>query len=217
MINIHTHKFDNKEGVIEIVNCYPWQESIYWHQFYSIGIHPWYLRQDKLREDLITIEKQIQTTNCLAIGECGLDKNSKLSSTVQLVVFRAQLALAQKYKKPVIIHCVGYYNELLLLIDQMKITIPIIIHGYVKNKHLAYQLLKKGCFLSFGEALLESQKLEEVVKTLPEDRLFLETDDSDCDLFEIYFKVASIKNCSVKKIQERINYNFEKVFNLSNI
>jgi TatD DNase family protein len=73
--NFHTHQTTNQPNVLELVNQYPqdFEASI---PFYSIGIHPWYIKEDRIDDDLKIIEDKLQTENCLAIGECGLDKSS---------------------------------------------------------------------------------------------------------------------------------------------
>ena len=49
-INLHTHSFTNETSVYEVVNQYPWefQESI---PNYSIGIHPWYIDENRIKKD----------------------------------------------------------------------------------------------------------------------------------------------------------------------
>ena len=83
--------------------------------YYSIGIHPWYIKEDRIDEELKIIEEKLQTKTCLAIGECGLDKRIDISLEQQTIVFEKQLALAEKYKKPVVIHCVAAYQEVIAI------------------------------------------------------------------------------------------------------
>ena len=53
-INLHTHSFSKDDSVLEVVNQYPWEfdEAI---PQYSIGIHPWYIDEDRLNEDLKSV------------------------------------------------------------------------------------------------------------------------------------------------------------------
>ena len=69
--NLHTHQFTNDESVVELVNQYPWEfdTSI---PNYSIGIHPWYIDENRLESDLEIIKEKLQLNECLALGECGL-------------------------------------------------------------------------------------------------------------------------------------------------
>jgi len=76
--NLHTHKFTNNPSITELVNQYPWEFDAA-TPFYSIGIHPWYIKEERLTSDLETITQKLQLKQCLAQGECGLDKRIKVS------------------------------------------------------------------------------------------------------------------------------------------
>ena len=55
--NLHTHQSSNQEGVLELVNQYP-QEFDISIPNYSIGIHPWYIVEDRIDADLKIIESK---------------------------------------------------------------------------------------------------------------------------------------------------------------
>ena len=86
-INLHTHKFSNDSEVIEIVNQYPWEFNASIPN-YSIGIHPWYIDVNRLEIDLEIIDEKLQLSECLALGECGLDKRIDIPLSVQITVFK---------------------------------------------------------------------------------------------------------------------------------
>jgi TatD DNase family protein len=213
LFNLHTHHYTNNHTILELVNQYPekFDETI---PFYSIGIHPWYLVENRVEADLKIIEKKLQEPNCLALGECGLDKRIEIPIDLQQQVFEKQLVLAQKYKKPIIIHCVAAFDELIAVIKKLKITVPIIIHGFSKNTQLAKQLLENGFYLSFGKYLLQNPDLETVFRTIPNDRFFLETDIMTLNLEQVYDLAASQKNIDIENLQEIIKLNFKVVFDL---
>ena len=156
--NLHTHKYTQQNNVLELVNQYPkdFDESI---PYYSVGIHPWYIDEQGLDNDLALIESKLKEKNCLAIGECGLDKRIEMPFELQQLVFEKQLLLAQKYSKPVVIHCVAAFEEVIAIKKRSKITIPLIIHGFSKSEQLAKQLVNNGFYLSFGKYLLRKWKL----------------------------------------------------------
>lgn len=87
-INLHTHTFSNLSDVIEVVNQYPWEfdASI---PSYSIGIHPWYIDENRLETDLETIKQKLQLDKCLALGECGLDKRIEIPLELQISVLNS--------------------------------------------------------------------------------------------------------------------------------
>lgn len=213
--NLHTHHFSNQENVLELVNQYPqeFEDSI---PNYSIGIHPWHIVKDRIDKDLPIIESKLEDNNCLAVGECGLDKRIEIPMTLQQMVFEKQLALAEKYQKPVIIHCVGAFQEIIAIKNKLKITVPLIIHGFSKNIDVGNHLVKNGFYLSFGKYLILNKELELVFNSIPNDRLFLETDTIEQDIRAVYELAAKYKNIEVDEMKAIINANFNTVFNKIN-
>lgn len=208
--NIHTHKSSAIEDVIEIVNQYPneFDKTVKW---FSIGIHPWYIDEEKNDEYLKIIEEKLQCDNCLALGECGLDKRIEIPLENQIAVFEKQLVLAQLYKKPVILHCVSAYQEVIEIKKRLKIDVPMIIHGFSKNSQVAQSLLENGFYLSFGKYLLRNPELAVVFEQVPNDKFFLETDTIEETISEVYKKASQIKNIN---IEEQVESTFFEVFNL---
>ncbi|MCD8432883.1 TatD family hydrolase [Tenacibaculum finnmarkense genomovar ulcerans] len=207
-INIHTHT--NSDENFSILNCYP--NSTDFNTPFSIGIHPWFINKNTIEDELIFIKKKLLHKNCYAIGECGLDRLSEVNYTLQIAVFKEQINLSEEFKKPLIIHCVRSFQEIIQIKKELKPRQKWLIHGFHKNNQIATDLIKNGCFLSFGKALLYSEKLQEVFFTIPLDKIFLETDDAKIDIATVYEKASRIKNTSVKKIQENIHQNFNILF-----
>lgn len=210
-LNLHTHQFTNQETVLELVNQYP-QEFDATIPFYSIGIHPWYIIEDRLERDLEIIKSKLSAHNCLALGECGLDKRVEIPLELQQKVFEKQLLLAQKYNKPVVIHCVGAFQEVIAIKKQLKITVPMIIHGFSKNKQIAKELINNGFYISFGKYLLRNPELEAVFLTVPNDRFFLETDTISESIEEVYHLASKYKNIEIEELKIILNNNFKQVF-----
>ena len=210
--NLHTHQSSNQEGVLELVNQYP-QEFDASIPNYSIGIQPWYIGEDRIDADLEIIESKLKDKNCLAIGECGLDKRIEIPMALQQMVFEKQLALAEKYKKPVVIHCVAAFQEVIAIKKKMAISVPMIIHGFSKNKEIAEQFIANGFYISFGKYLLRNPELELVFKNIPKDRLFLETDTIEEGIAAVYELAAKYRNIEMVEMTAIINANFDTVFN----
>jgi TatD DNase family protein len=210
--NLHTHQSGNDSEVLELVNQYP-QEFDAAIPFYSIGIHPWYIVKSRILADLEIIETKLNKQNCLAIGECGLDKRTEIPFDLQVGIFEKQLALAEKYKKPVVIHCVAAFSEIIEAKKRLKVSVPMIIHGFSKNAQTAKQLLDCGFYLSFGKYLLRNPELESVFKNVPDDRFFLETDTIEESIRDVYNLAAKYKNTDLQTLQNTINKNITSVFN----
>jgi TatD DNase family protein len=209
--NLHTHQFTNQSNVLELVNQYP-QEFDASIPYYSIGIHPLFIDENRLEDDFKIVDKKLDLPECLALGECGLDKRSETPFDVQQSVFERQLLLAEKHQKPVVIHCVAAFQELIAIKKRLKISVPIIIHGFSKNEQLAKQLIESGFYVSFGKNLLRHSELESVFKSIPNDRFFLETDMIEEGIQEVYALAAKYKELELTQLQEIINTNCNMVF-----
>jgi TatD DNase family protein len=211
--NAHTHTHTHQIEVLELVNQYPMEfDSAI--PFYSIGIHPWYIVEERLEADLEIIENKLQESNCLAIGECGLDKRIKIPMELQQLAFEKQLLLAEKYQKSVVIHCVAAVQEVIATKKKLQITVPMMIHGFSKNRQLAQQLLDNGFYISFGKHLLQKPELEAAFLSVPSNRIFLETDTLEEGIQTIYALAAKYKGISVEEMKQQINKNLKDVFKI---
>ena len=178
--------------------------------FFSAGIHP-YFSLESNNEQFIWLNEISKNKNCLAIGECGLDGLVNIDDHIQEEVFQRQIELANEINKPLIIHCVRRYSQLINFQKQAKV--PMIIHGFNKRKTIGEELRKHDFYLSFGKSVLQNVNLQEFVKQFPIEKLFLET---DADLFEIellYQKVADLKRMKVENLIQQIEENL-KIFNI---
>ena len=210
-INLHTHQFSNLSDVIEVVNQYPWEFDASIPK-YSIGIHPWYLDENRLAADLKSISEKLKLPSCLALGECGLDKRIDIPVELQTSVFKQQLELVQQTEKPIILHCVAAYDEVIAVKKELDIKNPMIIHGFSKNEQVANSLLKNGFYLSFGKYLLRNPDLEKVIKFAPENKILLETDTIEESIYEVYEKAAFIRGISVEKMKAIVFQNYSNIF-----
>jgi TatD DNase family protein len=214
--NLHTHQFTNQPEVLELVNQYP-QEFDALIPFYSIGIHPLFIDESRLENDFEVVDEKLSLAECLALGECGLDKRSETPFELQLSVFERQLALAEKHNKPVVIHCVAAFQELIEIKKKLKISVPMVVHGFSKKTELAKQLIENGFYVSFGKNLLRYPELESVFKSIPNNRFLLETDTIEEGIQAVYALAATYKGLELQELQEIVNKNYKAVFhNLNN-
>lgn len=210
-VNLHTHRFEARPNVLSVVNQYPWEFDATLKP-YSIGIHPWYIDEGRLESDLKTIAEKLSDSNCLALGECGLDKRIEIPLELQRNVFTKQIALAERARKPMILHLVAAYQELIEIRRELKPSVPMILHGFSKNAQVAHQLLDHGFHLSFGKYLLRNPELADVLREVPNDRLFLETDTAEESIEQVYAVASAAKGISIDAMIELVWTNFERVF-----
>ena len=210
-VNLHTHFYTNSDSILEIVNQYP-NEFLEEIPLYSIGIHPWHINEERLNDDLKIIKEKLSTNKCIALGECGLDKRIDKIYSKQIDVFESQLNLLHEISKPVILHCVASFDEVISCKKNSGLTSPFIIHGFSKNVQVAKQLLNQDFYLSFGKYLLRNPELGEVFQQIPNEKIFLETDTIAESLEEVYTFAAKCKNISIEEMKEIVWTNYQTVF-----
>jgi len=180
----------------------------------SVGIHPWYAHPEDWQIQLAAVEQLAGHKNVLAIGECGLDRGILLPLETQLAIFTAQVKLAERWQKPVIIHCVRAFNELLQWKKQVKPLVPLIVHGFNNKPEIMQQLLAYGFYFSLGAALLSAESnAVKVLKTITLTRLFLENDDRDTPIEKVYEAAAVQLEIPISALKKQIWTNFATVFN----
>ena len=131
---------------------------------------------------------------------------------LQKKIFISQLDLAVKFQKPVIVHCVKAYDELIEICSDYHSKIPLVIHGFNKSLQLAKQLIDKGFYISLNYSIFKKEGIDFCV--LPLEKLFLETDNSDSILIdEVYQKAAACFQIQEEDLKEKIYSNFTTLFN----
>jgi TatD DNase family protein len=214
-IDIHSHGSRKTEAGIVAIQSIMAGEMIpdFSTGFFSVGIHPWQLEEgniDKLKQQF---QNSLKNTHVIAIGEAGLDKAIKTPLEEQISVFRMQIEMAEENKKPLIIHAVRVFGEIIQLRKTTKAKTVWIVHGFRGGQETARQLLNHGISLSFGAALLkENEKLISALQIVPNEQLFLETDECNCNIEEIYQKAANYRNQSLDALKSVIFANFAGCF-----
>ncbi|WP_316802063.1 TatD family hydrolase [Pedobacter nototheniae] len=212
-LDIHTHKAAQKKDVTSIQSlsltsdiflAMPKTKPI------SIGLHPWYATIDKLDTQLKYLKVLAKQPNVKMIGECGLDKLRGESLENQTIILEHQIAIAEQLNKPIILHCVKSFSTLIEIKEKLKVKVPMIIHGFNKNEELGKQLMAKGFMLSFGKAILNPDSgAAKLLSTT--DHFFLETDEVEISIEEIYETAANLKNCSVEALKACIFADWKKL------
>lgn len=138
---------------------------------FSVGIHPWQTAEcsaalpDEVRRALTLL-------SVVALGEVGLDRLRGAALDVQAALFRSQALMAEEAGKPVVIHCVRAWAELLALHRELRPSVPWVVHGFRGGAALARQLCGSGMMLSFG-----ARFNAEALAAVPDEFLLAETDE----------------------------------------
>ena len=199
----------NKE-VIGYVNKY---KNVYG----TIGIHPSEIT-DNIKNDLKFIEENISNPKIVGIGEIGLDYYyDTVNKEKQMIVFKEQIKLANKYNKTIVIHsreaAMDTYNTL----KENNINSKVVIHCFSYSYEMAKQFISLGSLLGIGGVLTfkNSLKLKEIVKNISLDSILLETDspylspepnrgkqNEPINVIYVAKKIAEIKKIDVEKVYE---------------
>jgi TatD DNase family protein len=212
-IDIHTHRMETVENTFSIWNSSLPSHIIVEKRYFSAGWHPWQIEAF----DLILIEKALKEiasiANVIALGECGFDRSIKTQIEKQAEVFRFHLNLANEHHKPLIIHCVRAYSDLVEILKKEKFRGRFVLHNFNGNQFQIDSILEFNAYFSFGKQLMApNQKLIKSLKNIPIERIFFETDNSKFSISEIYLQASSLLQIPIEKLKIQIKNNFTHLF-----
>ena len=214
-INIHTHKVQTDDNLLQIVNLdlnQPCPEQGY----YSYGIHPWETDSADFHMEtaLQHLEEQLKKPNVIVLGEAGLDKMHKASFEKQVELFERQIELSEALHKPMILHDVRSHNDIIALRKKYKAQQPWILHGFSGTEQDIKQLIGQGIYLSVGESLLHPErKIHISFKFIDLDYIFLETDMAGIGIEKVYEAAAKLLEMDIVSLQKQIFANFAALWN----
>jgi TatD DNase family protein len=217
LINLHTHHPTFQHDILEIENVYFGQEKKQGSRYQSVGLHPWYVEGIDGKEAGKWLLGEVEKPQTVAVGEAGLDKVIATPLAEQRQAFQVCIDVAKAQGLPLIVHCVRAYEEVLKMTTtdmRSGALTAVVLHGFNKNAATAQMLLRAGCFLSFGAALLHSgSPAVESLRQTPVERLFLETDvASEVGIETVYEQAAMLKGMTVSALREQIFENYTRHF-----
>jgi TatD DNase family protein len=212
-IDIHSHNQKQEEGVYRVYNVFstdypnvPLEIPI------SIGLHPWHITEKSVL-DLPEVLKNVGSlNNLLAFGETGLDSLVTTPMETQISVFRIHIECGIEFNKPLIIHCVKAFPELLALKKEYRNATPWIIHGFNANQTIATECVKSGIYISLSQRLFRNpEKAQKIVRTVPLSMVFAETDEDNMSVQDVYAAISGFYELSISEMRGRIFRNFFEV------
>ena len=202
IIDIHTHVLPEIPGTALVcIGCgsIPQAEG----HFFSAGLHPWDVTAND-EEKFRALEDLIANPLVLAVGECGFDALKGPSHELQEQAFIRQAELSERYAKPMILHVVRDFDSVIRLRKTLKPTQPWLIHGFRGNPIQMNQLYAQCILVSFG-----LKHNPESLKTVPSDRLFLET-DGQCPINDVIRLASSERSETPESIIQQLENNGER-------
>jgi len=216
-IDIHIHSGTPAQGIFILESLMAHEEKVPVDApgiAYTYGIHPWFLDESNQKGLLAKVEKIIPNADIIAIGEAGFDRLRGPSLELQSKVFESQVAWSESLSKPIVIHCVRAWDELLLVRKKMKPKMPWLVHGFRGGVEMANQLLSKGMYLSLWFDFVLRPESSNLIRILPHDKIFLETDGADVNIRHIYRKVSKDLGIEVESLKGQLYTNYYNFFKL---
>jgi TatD DNase family protein len=213
LIDIHTHRqkkqIENEFFIFNQTNSF---HELSLCEYISIGIHPWYIDSD-WQKNIKLIEQHLSDPRVIAIGEAGVDLIKGPEMKLQMEVFQKQIEISEQYKKPLIIHCVKAFQEVIQIRKKSNATMPWIIHGFRSNIQIANQMIENGFYLSFGSAFLSRKNPQNAFINISLEKIFFETDDdASCRIKDLYIKASELLNMDLKSVEKQIQKNYSTAF-----
>ncbi|MCL2328228.1 MAG: TatD family hydrolase [Bacteroidetes bacterium] len=210
--NAHTHKNSPNAIINTPLGSIDFEENLH----YSIGIHPWdYMKYCENTEMLQHwLQNSVILPQVVAIGECGIDRSIDIEVELQEDLFVQHIKLARHHNKPLIIHSVRAYNDILKMLEQTDCRQPIVFHKFTGNQQIYDSFKDFDCYYSFGAEMFTRVQSVKMVQTLPLEKLLFENDDADVSIDEVYAFAAQKLCISVETLRETVQRTAEKVFGL---
>lgn len=180
---------EDLDETIEIINAF---SPVY----ATIGYHP--EETDKIIDiDLQRLESLLLTNKIVGIGEIGLDYHySTENKEKQKELFEKQLALAEKYNLPVVIHTREATNDTITILKKYKVK--GIIHCFSGSYETACQYIKMGYLLGIGGVItFKNSHLKDTIKKLNLENIVLETDSPYLSPVPYRGKINTSKNIPI--------------------
>ena len=200
ILDIHTHVLPQVPGTALVcIGCGPLPENEEGHWFCA-GLHPWDVTEG-FDNQLDALERLLANPRVPAVGECGFDALKGPSHELQEKAFIRQIELSERFRKPMILHVVRDFDSVIRLRRTLKPTQPWLIHGFRGGPEQMNQLYAQGILVSFG-----LKNNTESLKSVPSDRLFLETDGHDT-IEQTISLASALRETPPQTIEEQITRN----------
>jgi TatD DNase family protein len=180
------------------------------------------LLDDQLKDDAVR-------PHISAVGEMGLDwYRGQDHRAEQISVFESQLALARREDLPVIIHNRDADDDVLACLDAYP-GVTGVMHCFSSTRSFAVECLDRGFSISFAGNVTykRSESIREAARTVPDDRLLLETDapflapqvvrgetNHPGYVRYVYDFVADLRGVAVEELIDQVARNFRTLFRL---
>lgn len=197
--------------------------------FASVGIHP---HEADTHQDLgrAALLEATRHPKVIAIGETGLDYYyDKSDRNAQKSLFRMHIDVARETQLPLIIHTRDAEEDTYAILAEEleKGAFPALIHCFTGSTEFAKKMLALGLMISLSGIVTfkNAKPLQEVAKSIPDERLLLETDSpflapvphrgKVCEpafVADTAAFVAALRGIDVEYLEQQTTANFFNLF-----
>src|SRR5438132_11361949 len=196
----------------------------------TVGVHPHEVKhiQDNWNDELRALAK---SNGVVAYGEIGLDYHDDHSPReVQRQRFREQVRLARELRLPIIIHTrEAQEDTITILKDEKASELGGVFHCLSGDAWLAKDALDLGFYLSFSGVITfqNATMLRDIVKTVPLDRILVETDspyltpaphrgkrNEPAYVRFVADKIAEVKGEGIEEVEQVTFENTRRIFHI---
>jgi TatD DNase family protein len=200
-----------------------WPEALF-----ATGIHPHRSGAygDRLNEVSGLVAEAIDRTGAVALGEIGLDYHYDLAPrSVQLAVFRAQVALALERRLPIVIHTRKAEADTIAILREAGSSLRSVLHCFTGSVAEAREAVAAGAWISISgiATFPKAASIRDVAADVPADRLFVETDapflapvphrgkrNEPAWIRETYAAVATARGTTPEALAALVRANFSR-------
>lgn len=188
-----------------------------------IGIHPWetLTKTGSVPEAAVAeIAWRLEAEEGLGVGEIGLDRlKSRDIPPVMREIFAAQLELAAKFRRPVILHGAKCWGQVTAACKPFAGRIPaFLFHGFSRSDGLLGDIAAVNGFVSVGPAVLNDHAVNyrRLVVKIPAERLLVETDctaenEAECpSIADVARKLAELRGMTFGELEALTDSNAER-------
>lgn len=202
ILDCHTH-YPNRHNAIFNLNLGNTPDK---ERYYSIGVHPWgaNINQCVSINDLISAASYEYV---VAIGETGIDTIKGGDIETQKSLFIKHIKVSETLKKPIVLHVVKAWQQIIEIRRMIKPSQIWIAHGFRGKPQLAKELLRHGIHISLGEHFNT-----ETATIIPDEMLLTESDESNLSINAIINKIAEARAISPDNLRDIIVQNTDRIF-----
>jgi TatD DNase family protein len=214
------------ESILPLKNLVELHPNLF---FPMMGLHPTSVNEN-YHHDLNIINKELATGKYIAVGEIGIDLYwDKTFAQQQEQAFIEQIEMAINYNLPIVVHARESFAEILAVLKKYKnTTLKGVLHSFTGTKEQADEALELGFYIGVGGiSTFKNAGIGEIVKTLPLEKLLLETDspylaptphrgkrNESSFIVDIAKKLAKLKDTTPEIIQSVTTHNANELFQL---